>query len=200
MSSKTDVANQALGRIGAKTIMDLDDEANTFARVVKNVYELSVRELARSHPWNCLKARQNLAQLTAEPEFGFTYQYQLPTDCVRLLTVNGYDPGSREDVFLVEGRKILTDAEEAKITFIKYQDDPSQYDPLMVEALVVLLASKISITIRQDEGLARSFKEEYERIALPKARRSDGQEDTQPRVSMTHDSLWIRSRRISTNG
>jgi len=35
--SKTDIANMALGRVGAKPIMDLDDEDSLTARIVKNV-------------------------------------------------------------------------------------------------------------------------------------------------------------------
>jgi hypothetical protein len=200
MASKTDIANQALTRVGAKTIMDLDDETSSNARTVKNVFELSVRQLARSHPWNCLKARANLAQLSTGPAFEYEYRYRLPTNCVRLVDFNGVYVWDRYEGFTIEGRDLLTNSSEAKITFIRYEEDPTVYDPMLIEALVILIASKVAIPIRQDESLSRSYKEEYERIALPEARRVNGVEQNKIRVRQEEGSRWLKARRYSTNG
>lgn len=200
MASKTDIANQALSRIGAKTIMDIDDTTSTSARVIKNVFEQSVREVGRFHEWNCLMARSDLAQLTEAPAFGFDYQYKLPTNCLKLVTVNGYLAGTVEDNYRVEGRNILTDAEECKITYVEYKEDTGDYDPLFIEALAVYLASKIATSIRQDEGMASQLKNEFYRIILPKARKTDGNERKVNRALPSGDSNWINSRSVSTNG
>jgi hypothetical protein len=200
MASKTDIANQALSRIGAKTIMDLDDTTSTSARVVKNVFEQSVREVGRFHDWNCLMERSNLAQLSTPPAFGWEYQYQLPTNCLKLCTVNGYEIGDNEDAYDVEGRKILTDSDECKITYVAYKEDTGEYDPLFVEALVVYIAAKIATSIRQDENLASQLKQEFYQYALPKARKKDGNEKRQRRIDIANDSDWIRSRVTSTTG
>lgn len=198
MSSKTDIANQALARVGAPTIIDIDDTSNTEARVVSNVFEQCVRQLGRMHRWNHLKARTSLAQLATAPSFGWTYQYQLPTDCIRLETVNGYDPGDIEDEYEIEGRKILTDSDECKITYIQYKEDTGEYDPLFVEALALLIASKIAVSIRQDEAMASRLYEEFMRYALPAARKSDGNELRKNRILMGNDSAWIKSRTLGT--
>lgn len=200
MSSKTDIANQALSRIGSKTIMDMDDDTSVGARTVKNIFELSVREISRRHWWNFLGARRELARLTAGPEFGFEYQYPIPTDCLRLKTVNMIEVWDNPERYQLEGRNILTNEAACKITYVRYDEDPTRYDPLFIEALVILLASKMAITIRQDENLSRSFKDEYERMALPAAKKANGQEQHSDRILISRDSRWIAARRYSTNG
>jgi hypothetical protein len=198
MASKIDIANQALARIGAQTITDLEDTSSPTARIINNVFEQSVRELVRMHPWNCLKARQELAQLATPPSFEWDYQYQLPTDCVRLIKVNGMEPTDNESYFEVEGRKILMDDESCQITYIRYTEETGDYDPLFVEALVVYIASKIAISIRQDEQLSTAMLDMFQRRILPEARKVDGNENRRRRVATYKDSDWVRSRIRST--
>lgn len=181
--------------------MNIDDSGEVRSRRVKVVFEPTVREIARTHRWNCLTARADLPRDTTAPLFEWTYQYELPTNCVRLLSLNGYEySNSIQDDYIIEGRKILTEADEAKITYVQYTDDVGAYDPLFTEALVVLLASKLATIFRQDENLGLSLKSEYLRDVLPRARRVDGNERKIQTNIQSKDSLWQKSRRTSTNG
>jgi hypothetical protein len=200
MANQTEIANQALARVGAKLIFDIDDTESKNARVVKNIYSVTFEELARIHKWNCLKARSDLAQLSTAPDFGWDYQYQLPTDCLLLCTVNGLEINEREDDYEIEGRKILTDAETCQITYIANQTDSNEWDSAFISAFVVLLAAKIATSIRQDEGMGQKLMEEYERITLPRAKRIDGNERKKTPHDPARDSSWVHSRSISTNG
>lgn len=201
--SKTDIANQALGRVGAAAIMSLDDQDNKSAREVKLVFEQSVRELGRTSEWNCLKARANLAQLTDSPAFGWSYAYQLPADFIRLVKLNGTDgddyPG---DEYEIEGLSLLTDEAEAKIQYIAYREDTNVYDPLFVDALVVLIASKIAVPLRGGDytEMAAGLRREYETVTLPRARQKDASERKRRRYDPTSESRWLWSRFSSTNG
>jgi hypothetical protein len=200
--SKTDIANQALGRIGAQRIMDLDDQDSKSARICKNAFEATVREVGRSAEWNCLKDRDTLGRLTTAPKFGWAYQYQLPANFLRMLKLNGTaadnDPG---DEFEVEGRKLLTDAEEANITFITYKEDTNEYDALFTNAVVVLLASKIAVPLRQDGAeMSQALLSEYQRVALPQARTKDGAERKRRRYDPASESSFLAARHFSTNG
>lgn len=200
--SKTDIANQALGKIGAQRIMDLDDQDSKSARICKNAFEATIREVGRAADWNCLKDRDTIGRLTTVPKFGWDYQYQLPATFLRMLKLNGTaadnDPG---DEFEVEGRKLLTDSEEANITFIAYKEDTNDYDALFTNAVVVLLASKIAVSLRQDGGeMAQALLSEYQRVALPQARTKDGAERKRRRYDPASESRFVASRRFSTNG
>ena len=200
--SKTDICNLALARVGAQTIMDIDDADSKGARACKNAFESTVREVSRAGIWNTLKARASLAELSTAPAFGWTKQFQLPTDFIRLFKLNGVDLDNDEpgEYFEIEGKVLLTDADTADIQYIAYKDDPNAYDPLMVDAIVVLLASKIAVPMRQDEAMATSLRAEFERVTLPRARKTDGNEKKSRRYDPASESRFVNSRYNSTNG
>jgi hypothetical protein len=201
MASKTDISNLALGRVGAQRIMDINDTENKSARLCKLFFDDTVREVGRSGDWNCLKARDTFARLVTNPAFGWSYQYQLPVNCLRVIKVNGTkddaDPG---DEFEVEKRLLLTDADICRAQFTEYTDDTNQFDALFTDAVVVLLASKLAVPLRQDGGaMAQTLFTEYERIKLPKARVKDGGERKRRRINPAAESRWIAARVRSTN-
>jgi hypothetical protein len=157
MPTKTDIANMALHRIGAQRIMDLDDEDSKSARVLRDLYDGVLREVSRLAEWQCLKARTELGQLTATPAFGWSYAYQLPSDFIRLVKLNGTEyEGQPQDDHEIEGRTLLTDAETAKIEYIKHDDNPDNYDPLLVKALVSKLRCRFARTRRWRPDWCRS--------------------------------------------
>jgi hypothetical protein len=200
--SKTDICNLALARVGAQSIMDIDDADSKGARACKNAFESVVRKVSRVAIWNTLKSRASLAELSTAPVFGWSKQFQLPTDFIRLFKLNGVDLDNDEpgEYFEIEGKVLLTDAETADIQYIAYKDDPNVYDPLMVDAIVVLLASEIAVPLRQDEGMATTLRAEYERTTLPRARKTDGNEKKSRRYDPTSESRFVNSRYFSTNG
>lgn len=63
----TDVANLALLEIGAQPIEDIDQTNGESASACRSAIWQTVREVGRSHNWNCLKQRLNLTQLTFGP-------------------------------------------------------------------------------------------------------------------------------------
>jgi len=194
MASKTDIASQALLRIGQNVINDLDDTSDPTARIAKVFYQDVVREVTRSHGWNCLKSRANLALNTQPPSFGWVSSFTLPTECVRLITVNGYDDSYVQDIYEIEGRNILTDAVECKITYIPYTPDTTKYDPLLVQAIVTLLASRLASKIGKDDRLSQTLLSEYHQVSLPKAQKIDGNEQKRRRYNPSAHSTWVRSR------
>lgn len=194
--SKTDICNNAIGRIGAQRIMDIDDEDSKSARICKNTYEVTLRELLRRSPWNFAKDRVQLAELSTAPAFGWAKQFQLPTDWIRLVQFNEIEAWQDDpsDFFEIEGRKLLTDEDTARIEYIKYVDDPNQYDALFTESMVVLLASKIAVPIRQDEELAARLLIEFTTLKLPEARKTDANEKKRRRFDPARESNFINSR------
>lgn len=194
--SKTDICNNAIGRIGAQRIMDIDDEDSKSARICKNAYEINLREVLRLAPWNFAKDRVQLAELSTAPVFGWAKQYQLPTDFIRLIQFNDLDAWQDEpsDFYEIEGRKLLTDEDTARIEYIKFVDDPNQYDALFTKALVVLLASEIAVPIRQDEELATRLLTEFTSLKLPAARKTDGNEKKRRRYDAARESDFVNSR------
>lgn len=199
--SQTQICNQALVRVGAQRIMDITDAASKGARVCLNAFEATVREVAAAGDWKCLKKRAAFNQLATAPAFEWAYQYQLPADFISLVELNGVDyHGQPSDDWDIEGRVLLTDAETAQARYIAYVEDTTQWDPLFTDAVVVLLASKIAVPIRQDEGMAQALKEEFIRSALPKARTKNGNNRRRLRFDPCAESRFLAARYTSTNG
>ena len=102
MASVVDICNVALNQLGATTILSLTEDSKN-ARLCNQRFTQVRDAVFRSHPWNCLQKRQELAADTIAPAWGFKFAYTLPADCLRLLRILDYDSN-----YKVEGRKILS--------------------------------------------------------------------------------------------
>ena len=141
MASVVDICNGALNQLGASTILTLTEDSKN-ARLCNARYTQVRDSVFRSHPWNCLQKRVQLAADTDTPAWGFTKQYTLPADCLRVLTILDYDAD-----YKVEGRKILTDNSTMKILYISRVEDPNEYDELLRETLSAALAADIAYAV-----------------------------------------------------
>jgi hypothetical protein len=151
MASIVDICNGALNQLGASTILSLTEDSKN-ARLCNARYTQVRDSVFRSHPWNCLQKRIQLAADTATPAWGFTKQYTLPADCLRLLTILDYDADHK-----VEGRKILTDLSAVKILYVARITDPNEYDELLRETLSAALAADIAYAITSSNPLTANM-------------------------------------------
>ena len=124
MASIVDICNGALNQLGATTILSLTEDSKN-ARLCNSRYTQVRDALFRSHPWNCLQKRIELAADSVAPAWGFSYQYTLPADCLRLLVILDYDSN-----YKVEGRKVLSNTSSMKILYVARVTDPNEYDEL----------------------------------------------------------------------
>ena len=151
MASVVDICNGALNQLGASTILTLTEDSKN-ARLCNARYTQVRDAVFRSHPWNCLQKRVQLAADTDTPAWGFTKQYTLPADCLRVLTILDYDAD-----YKIEGRKILTDNSTMKILYISREEDPNQYDELLRETLSAALAADIAYAVTSSNPTASNM-------------------------------------------
>ena len=74
MASVVDICNSALNLLGASTISALTDD-NKNARLCNQRYEPVRNRVFRSHAWNCLHKRIQLAQNSTAPVVEYSYAY-----------------------------------------------------------------------------------------------------------------------------
>ena len=84
MASAVDIANSALNLLGASTISAFTDDSKN-ARLINQRYEPVRNRVFRSHAWNCLHKRVQLAQNSTSPVVEYDHAYALPSDCLRVL-------------------------------------------------------------------------------------------------------------------
>ena len=151
MASVIDICNGALNQLGASTILSLTEDSKN-ARLCNARYTQVRDSLFRSHPWNCLIKRVELARDTATPSWGFSYQFTLPSDCLRVIGILNYDHD-----FKVEGRKIVANHETVKIQYVARITDANQYDELLRETISASLAADIAYAITSSNPTASNM-------------------------------------------
>ena len=158
MASVVDICNSALNLLGASTISALTDDSKN-ARLCNQRYEPIRNRVFRSHAWNCLTKRVQLAKDSAAPVIEYANQYTLPADCLRVLKIHtGAADSIEADIdYAVEGRKIKTDEGTVFLVYIALITDPNEYDSYLQEALAALLAADLAYAITNNATLAKNY-------------------------------------------
>lgn len=198
MTSQVDIANRALTKLGAARIISFGDD-NKQARAVSSMFDIVRDAELRSHIWQFSVKRTSLPALLSKPDWGFEYEYQLPSDCLRILMVNDTYPGpSLEDYrnqpvadYAIEGNKILADfAAPLKIRYSSRVSETTQWDSMFVEAFACRLAMEMCEDLTQSNTKRELAQAEY-MAALRGAIRANAIE--QPPQAMP-DTSWTLSR------
>lgn len=205
-SNKTEVINRALIKIGANTVASDADESEQ-ARKCGLVFKTVAQAELRRQAWSFARKRATLAPL-ADTTLGgqdFSTGYNLPADCLRLVTLNGnWVFGSIREgftggdpVYAIEGRVLLTGyagRTPEGAAYIAYISDVSEtvslWDAAFVDAFAARLAAEITQSITKNLTLKQSLKQDYVE-ALKEAKRTNAIE--LPPQAIADDS-WIMSR------
>lgn len=196
MNTRTDLANRALSHIGDMPISSIDEDSKP-ARACKEFISDVIDEVLRDHRWNCAISRVTLSRLSTPPNHGFAYAYQLPGDFLRLLELNGEQyEGSDEYFEIEEGKRLLSNADEAKVRYVRRIDVPA-FDPLLAKAVSASLAAAICIPLNRDVSMQAQLEALAQR-AISRARRVDaievGSREVRPLGRIISNSPLIQSR------
>ena len=158
MASVVDMCNSALNLLGASTISALTDDSKN-ARLCNQRYEPIRNRVFRSHAWNCLHKRVQLAQNSTAPVVEYTYAYALPSDCLRVLKVhNGTTDSIASAIdYKLEGRNIVTDEGTIYLIYIALVTDPNEYDVYLQESISHQLAADIAYAVTNNATLANNY-------------------------------------------
>ena len=183
-TSVVQIVNNALVKIGANAILTLTEDSEA-ARAANLIYEQIRDACIRDHVWNFAVNRVELAQNSTAPAFEFSYQYNLPSDCLRVLQMQ-----DMSTLYKIEGGKLLTDDGTAKILYLARVEDVNLFDAMFVEALSARLAAELSVTLSESNTLYSNMMEMYQR-KISDARSMDAQESGY--IEIVADT-WLDSR------
>jgi hypothetical protein len=158
MASVVNMCNSALNLLGASTISALTDDTKN-ARLCNQRYEPVRNRVFRSHAWNCLHKRVQLAQNTTAPIIEYSYAYALPSDCLRVLKIHTGTTDSIKSAidYKLEGRNIVTDEGTIYLVYIALETDPNNYDSYLREAISHQLAADLCYAITNNATLANNY-------------------------------------------
>lgn len=198
MASQVDIANRALTKLGAARIISFGDD-NKQARAVSSMFDIVRDAELRSHIWSFSVRRTSLAALITTPAWGFQFEYQIPSDCLRILMVNdvygGPDMSDYRNAptadYSLEGNKILTDiGSPLKLRYISRVQDTTQWDSMFVEAMACRLAMEMAEDLTQSNTKRELAQAEYTAMLRGAIRASSIE---QPAQDMP-DNSWLLSR------
>lgn len=198
MASDVEIANRALTKVGDQRITSFLDNSAA-ARAINSMYSIVRDAEIRGHVWSFSLKRASLAAEVSTPEWGFDYQYQLPSDFLRLANIRDAwvasalnDYKSIEDLpFSIEGQKILTDLPAPLLIRYQYRvTDPAQFDACFVESLACRLAVELCEPLTQSSTKRQQAQDEYKE-SIKVALMANAIE--RPPVPMPDDS-WIIGR------
>lgn len=197
--NSTDIANAALALVCEQRVSSISDDSE-HGRRVRDALPLVVREVLSEFPWRCARRRVSLSQLSAPPDFGWRFQYQLPADFLRLVSLNG-DNVNGFDVtqFCVEGDRLLTHASRADAVYIfdvtgdRTGNGFSNLDALCAEAIYTKLAARLSFGFTQNSRREQELGAVYERV-LAKAKSKSTRDAFEHTVPFWHQESVGQAR------
>lgn len=202
-TSEVAICNLALSRLKQEPITQMDPATDKVSQICSQWYHQKRQEVLRAHTWNFATAIVQLSPASdAEPIFGFSHAYLLPTDWLRYL--GRYDdfgsriPGSDGD-YDIQGRYYVMNGEDNESINLKYIKDfqtVQQMDPLFRALLVLELAIVMAPNFSSGESRVQSLMAEYKDVKA-QATAIDGQERPPRRVQ---HSKWLQRRRGQRGG
>lgn len=197
--SNVAIANRALSKLGVNRITSFADDSKP-ARAIAACFDIVRDAELRRRKWKFSLARNELAALADEPAFGYAYQYQLPSDCLRVWSVGEVAPGAvigeyhtslDAPEWQIEGRVILTDyGAPVKIRYTRRVEDPAQFDAAFVEALASRLAMECADELTGMVSRYEKASGDY-RLAISEAVRANAIESAPEQFP---DDVWLLSR------
>lgn len=163
--TQIEIINLALSDCGADLIASIDDDTPE-GRQAKAKYRPICDAVLESREWTFAKQRLLLVQDAAVPAFGYTYQYILPSNIIRVVRVynnSGTINGSPDivDDWVREGSRVLTNEASPIFAEILLRVNEGTFSPGMVMALAARLTSAFAIPLTENRQLAKDFMDNY---------------------------------------
>jgi hypothetical protein len=172
--SPINLCSRALLKVGAHTIASFD-EGTVEAEVAASLYSMARDALLSSHPWNFATSQVTLPELSTAPVADFARAFQLPSDCIRVLSAgtSGRGQGIR---YRIVKRQLHADTAEVVLTYIARPEEVD-FPPFFDLALISKLAAEFCIPLTDSTSRWEAL-QRISDIELRRAKLIDAQEDT----------------------
>ncbi len=186
MADQVSICNQALGWLGANLITSLDDD-NREAQLCKTNFVDLRDAVLEEREWTFAVRRFQIAPLVLEPKYGYTNQFLIPPQVIRVLNFPNTqftDPGSslligtglgvravgpdqqpQLNTFRVEGieepsatgKIILANTDNLIFRAIVKVANIGLWSPMFIQAMAARLAADLAIPLTQNRNLQKDM-------------------------------------------
>lgn len=172
--SDVSICSNALVLLGDSPINSLDEDSDR-ARAAANLFPSVRNYVLRRHPWNCATKRVSLAPDTPVPAFDFAFQFTLPNDFMRVLSVG--ESGVEAAAWKIESGKLLCDDNPALLRYIWRNDNPATWDDMLVWGMTMSMKAVLGYPITASTSLEQLVEQGLAEV-MRAARAVDGQDET----------------------
>lgn len=183
--TKTEICNLALSKLGSDRIQlaDFDNDTGQVKEQCELLFVPTLEELTRMYSWNCCTKRASKsADASFSGEYGYSTSYALPTDCIRVLSVER-DATDETGVlekndFIIVGRKLFCNI--TSTIYIEYTAIPEDVnatndyelmDASFLKCFYTFLAMKLAVPLTGNSEIENAIRSEFYNIVLPEAKR-----------------------------
>lgn len=171
-TTEVNICNIALSWLGASLITALDDET-TEAELCNSNYAFSRDVALEDRDWTFATGRDTLTPSVTDPDFGFTYAFDLPAGCLRVIKADSDPYFLTNENWKREEDTIVSNATPMYIKYIKQITDPTKFSPWFVHVCAARLAADIAIAITGSKDIRDLMEQLYE-VMLVKGGAMDG--------------------------
>ena len=192
-----DICNLALASLGNTRMISSVGDQSTEAALCGRFYDMVRKSLLKLYGWGFATVMADLT-ITEETNDKYTYVYEYPEDCLRVMSV--YAPGDTTSAdyvtYTVDGdiqkvRRIATDVEDARISYIYDVQDCDTMPAEFIDALALSLASRLALPLASDGRLAQAVGQQAA-LAVDTAKRMCAVEQKRPMVT---ENKYSQARR-----
>lgn len=155
--SKVKLWNLALAKVGGGTV-ESESEDTRQRKACSAIHDQIRDEILETHVWGFAKGRVQLAETSANPDFGWTYSYQLPVDCLqprRLEDDGAYD---------IEGDELLTESSPAQLHYTKSITDMAKVSPSFAALFAHRMGIELAGSLTKNDQKRRDLIDEYAEV------------------------------------
>jgi hypothetical protein len=180
-SSRTAIANMALGKINQAAIQDFQNATDKVERVINTYFEDTYEEVCTEFPWNFCTDTKELAANQGTP-VGFSNSFAIPNTPKTLRVLGIEEVGNTDPAWEKRGDELLINAATCTIKRLYKVEDITKVPSHIVNCIATLLASRIAIPILGVEGqsLMQLYQQMYVQDVRPNAIFIDANEGKNP--------------------
>lgn len=159
MASQVSICSNALLMLGDRPINDLVPEEGDRAILALNLFPDVRDAVLRAHTWDCAIKRETLAPLSTAPAFGWSYRFQLPVDCLRVISIGSMDSDNADHK--IEGRQVLTDQPSIYLRYVFRNENVESWDAGLVSVVTAAMARDMAYPITRSAAMRDTMQNEY---------------------------------------
>jgi len=168
ITSKVDICNLTLDILGNKdTVTNIETPTNGKELIFKLWYDICRQNVLKQMVPNFALERRVVSASSFVPAFGYSYAYEYPSDCLKLLGIGGVSEKAND--YAVEGGYILTNTqydEGLPIRFIKDVESVVLMSAEFKTQLAWELADVTCMSITQDRNKATMVKQQLPLVRI----------------------------------